>query len=359
MLGRSRRTAFGLTETPPGADTRPKAERALTERRCVIITDESSETGRPPTDGGISASASASLFAAFEEELALKSTLLDSMLDGVLAHTLDGLIVYVNAPACRIYGIAQEDFVNLAPWAWVREPMRSSIADRIGAIRRQGGLVFESFGLPDEAGEPMRTEVHARIVDTANHGEIVISVVRDISERHRAEQRMRHLAFHDILTGLPNRVTLEDRMRASLAESDRHGDIVGVIYVDLDDFKPVNDAHGHAIGDQVLCLVADRLVSGVREGDTVARLGGDEFVVLLPRVSTCDDLATIAAGVSDRICEPIVVEGHVVRVTASVGLACYELGEAPDELLTRADHAMYRAKQHGLKGWEEFSATLQ
>ncbi len=276
------------------------------------------------------------------------------MLDGVMAHTIDGLIVYVNAPACRIYGISQDDFVNLEPWGWVRAGMRSSVKDRLDAIRHNGGLVFESAGRSDETGEVLPTEVHARVIETPQHGEIVISVIRDISERHRAERRMRHLAFHDTLTGLPNRVTLEDRMRAALAESDRHGDNVGMVYIDLDDFKPVNDTHGHGIGDQVLCLVADRLVSGVREGDTVARLGGDEFVALFPRVAECEDLALIAAGLAQRISEPIVIEGHEIRVTASVGLACYEQGEAPDELLTRADHAMYRAKQSGLEGWDEF-----
>lgn len=202
----------------------------------------------------------------------------------------------------------------------------------------------------------MFTEVHAQICTTHSHGDIVVSVVHDVTERILAEERIHHMAFHDTLTGLPNRQLLLERMQHALASSDRHGDYVGVVFIDLDDFKPVNDTLGHATGDEVLKIVAERLESCTRDCDTVARMGGDEFLALFPRLDTPEDLATIAASLAGCVDVPIQVRGHQVTVTASLGLALYVPGEATDELITRADHAMYRAKQDGVSGWEEYLA---
>ena len=204
----------------------------------------------------------------------------------------------------------------------------------------------------------MFTEIHAQMCSSVRHGEIVVSAIYDSTDRVIADERVRHMALHDELTGLPNRGLLQERMRQALANADRHGDIVGVVYADLDDFKPVNDTFGHTIGDEVLKIVADRLRSCMRESDTVARVGGDEFVALFPRLDSADDLGTVAASISGCIDVPIQIKGHQVTVTTSVGLAVYREGEATDELITRADHAMYRAKQDGVSGWEEYLAEL-
>jgi diguanylate cyclase (GGDEF)-like protein len=186
---------------------------------------------------------------------------------------------------------------------------------------------------------------------------MIVSIVRDVTERVLANERIRFLAFHDRLTGLANRMKLEDDLRLALAAADRHDDLVGVIFLDLDDFKPINDELGHAVGDFVLKEVADRLRSCVREGDTVARLGGDEFLVVVARLGTREDLAAVARKLEETVELPIPVEGHGdARVTASAGLAVYDHGEAAEDLMNRADHAMYRAKQAGVSGWEAFLA---
>jgi diguanylate cyclase (GGDEF)-like protein/PAS domain S-box-containing protein len=291
-----------------------------------------------------------------EDELDFHATLLDAISDGILAHTLDGHIIYVNDAACAIYGYCRDDFERLGPWGWVSEDAHQLIQTRIAEIRKPGGIVFPAFGPPHEDGSPMHTEVHAQLCDTLRHGQIAVSVVHDVTDRVVAEEKIRHLAFHDTLTGLPNRVLLQERMRLALASADRHGDIVGVVYIDLDDFKPVNDRLGHAIGDEVLVIIAERLRSCTRDEDTVARMGGDEFIALLPRLESSHDLAAIAASIANCIDSPIPVCGDRVTVTASVGLALYLHGEATDELITRADHAMYRAKQDGVSGWEEYLA---
>jgi diguanylate cyclase (GGDEF)-like protein/PAS domain S-box-containing protein len=300
-------------------------------------------------------SATASLMEC-QEKLDFHMSVLDAISEGVLVHSIDGHIIYVNEAACRIYGYCRDEFENLDPWGWVSERDHEKIPGRIAEVRKPGGAVFAGYGPPHEDGSAMHTQVYAQTCNTFRHGEIIVSVVHDTTERILAEKRIRHMALHDPLTGLPNRGLLQERMQQALANADRHGDIVGVVYLDLDDFKPVNDTLGHAMGDEVLRIVSARLKSCMRESDTVARVGGDEFVALFPRLDSAEDLANIASSIAGCIDVPIPVSGHQVTVTASVGLAVYTEGEATDELINRADHAMYRAKQEGLSGWEEFRA---
>lgn len=288
------------------------------------------------------------------ERLDLHSSLLEAIGDGILAHTLEGHIVYVNAAACEIYGICEADFGQVGAWEWLPRHARDALPERLAQIQELGTVAFPSFGQPHDDGSPTFTEVHAHRCATVAYGDIIVSVVHDVTERVLAEKAIRHMAFHDTLTGLPNRQLLLERMQQALSNSDRHGDLVGVVFIDLDDFKPVNDTLGHAMGDEVLKIVSARLKSCMRESDTVARVGGDEFVALFPRLECADDLANIAASIAGCIDVPIQVNGHQVTVTASVGLAVYAEGEATDELIDRADRAMYRAKQDGLSGWDEY-----
>jgi diguanylate cyclase (GGDEF)-like protein/PAS domain S-box-containing protein len=288
----------------------------------------------------------------YGKELALKSQLLDSTRDGIVAHTLDGHLVYCNEAAYEQLGYTREHFDEIGPWGWAAPDARELAPERTKALRERGALMFPSTAI-DSDGNLVHTEVHARLVETA-YGELAVSVIRDVSDRYEAEMTMRHLAFHDRLTDLPNRAKLEDDLRHALSDADRYRDIFGVVYVDLDDFKPVNDAYGHAVGDRVLLEVARRMRASIREGDTVARLGGDEFVVLALRLRAAADLAAIGRKLQESLCESMRVEDRDIRVTASVGLALHEPGESAEDLLARADHAMYRAKQVDLPGWRAF-----
>lgn len=314
------------------------------------MSDSAPREGESRSD----ALADPSLFEVCQEELQLKSTLLDSMLDAVVAHTSQGQIVYVNEPACRMFGFTKAQFETLRPWGWVREPMIATIDEHLAQIRDEGALVFESLGPPLVDGGPMHTEIHARMVEVPPHGELMISVIRDISDRYAVAERMRYLAFHDQLTGLPNRSHFEERLQIALAGADRHDDVVGVVFLDLDHFKPINDSLGHSCGDRVLRVVADRLRACVRDSDVVARMGGDEFIGLFSRLGGREDLASIAQSLVECVSAPMSIDGIELRLGASVGLAIYHRGEATDELITRADHAMYRAKLNDGQGWEEF-----
>lgn len=175
----------------------------------------------------------------------------------------------------------------------------------------------------------------------------MVSVVRDITDRKTDEERLVFLAFHDSLTGLPNRAALEDRLRTAIADSRRHNDLLALAYIDLDHFKPINDLLGHALGDRLLVAVAERLRAAVRRTDIVARLGGDEFAVLQTGLRD-PDAGEAARKLLHTVGQPFVLDGKMVSVTASIGIAIYPLdGDLPQELLNKADSAMYRAKSQG------------
>jgi diguanylate cyclase (GGDEF)-like protein len=167
-----------------------------------------------------------------------------------------------------------------------------------------------------------------------------------------------HQAFHDPLTGLPNRSMLLDRLENALARTKRNGKQIAIIFCDLDNFKVVNDTFGHEAGDQLLVNVAERLQSTLRPGDTSARIGGDEFVVLLEDLDRIDDAESVAARIIEQMALPFLLEGHELFVSASIGakLSTSSL-DRPDDLLRDADIAMYRAKANGKARYEVFDGT--
>lgn len=182
----------------------------------------------------------------------------------------------------------------------------------------------------------------------------------DITEHKRAEERLEHLAYHDILTGLPNRQLLCDRLENAVALAERHGHHLGLIFLDIDNFKSVNDSHGHAAGDSLLRRVAERLHRTVRRSDTVGRLGGDEFLILLPELAHTDDVALIAEKIVRVMMLPFMVNGSAVAGTCSVGTVVYPLdGKTPDELLVCADEALYRAKALGGSQHQAYASESQ
>ncbi len=175
-----------------------------------------------------------------------------------------------------------------------------------------------------------------------------VAVYADISDLKSTQQYLEKLANYDTLTGLPNRMLLADRLRQAIAHARRQEQLLAVCFLDLDGFKPVNDRHGHGVGDQLLVQVAGRLRQAVRADDTVARLGGDEFVLLLSDLSTVEECERALERIIADLSAPYAVGAHTLTVSASIGVAIYPFDDAePDMLLRLADHAMYRAKQDG------------
>ncbi|MFH5182188.1 diguanylate cyclase domain-containing protein [Paenibacillus sp. TAB 01] len=173
-------------------------------------------------------------------------------------------------------------------------------------------------------------------------------VVRDISRQKLQEERLTHMAYYDPLTGLPNRRLFEDRYSQALMAAKRYQHRVALLYLDLDDFKQINDGFGHAAGDDLLRTVSSRLAHCVRDPDTVSRLGGDEFVILLQQFEHRDDIRKVAMRVIDSLNQPYFLHNRSISITCSIGAAEYpQDGSDKEALLQYADAAMYQAKQHG------------
>ncbi|WP_051620283.1 sensor domain-containing diguanylate cyclase [Paenibacillus sp. UNC451MF] len=173
-------------------------------------------------------------------------------------------------------------------------------------------------------------------------------IARDIHKYKVMEKELTQLAYYDVLTGLPNRRLFQDRYTQSLLHAKRYKSQLTVLYMDLDDFKSINDQYGHAVGDELLCKVASRLAHCVRDPDTICRLGGDEFVILLQQCATKQDIANIANRIHQAINQRFYIQQHEIFITCSMGAAMFpQDGFDESTLLHRADAAMYQAKQQG------------
>jgi len=199
----------------------------------------------------------------------------------------------------------------------------------------------------------------APLFDETGRPRGAIGASLDITERKRAEEQIKSLAYHDALTGLPNRRLFQDRLSVAVAQAHRNSQHLAVLFLDLDRFKAVNDSLGHAAGDRLIQDVAERLRTCLREGDTVARLGGDEFTLLLPGVAQVVDAARVAEKVLDALRVPFLIEDRELFATASIGISFYpEDGREADTLVKNADAAMYRAKQQGRDNYQICAPAL-
>ena len=185
------------------------------------------------------------------------------------------------------------------------------------------------------------------------------SSVEDITDYKQARDRIDHMAFHDALTNLPNRELLRDRLEHAISLAHRNQNLVGVMFLDVDRFKIINDSLGHSVGDQLLRKIADRLTSTVREADTVARFGGDEFIVIAEGISDRHQLEKLAKGIIERMAEPFRVGAHELFVTTSIGIALISDDSAnADALIAQADIAMYSAKDSGRNNFQFHSLDM-
>lgn len=284
-----------------------------------------------------------------QETLAKLANAVEQAADSIFITDRNGVIEFVNPAFERLTGYSKEEVVG-----------------RKGNILRSGQLAEEFYATLWKtilAGRPFRGEFVNRRKDGTlfyeektitpvlnEHGQIThfVSVGRDIGERKRAEETIRRLAYQDPLTGLANRTLFEDRLRVALAQGRRKKQMVGLIFMDLDGFKRVNDSATHAVGDRLLRAAARRLAGLVREGDTVARLGGDEFALLLPGMDGLGDVTAVAERILATFREPWRVGALEFHVTASLGIAIFpDHGGDAQTILRNADIAMYQAKDGG------------
>jgi diguanylate cyclase (GGDEF)-like protein len=200
---------------------------------------------------------------------------------------------------------------------------------------------------------------HSCLLDEQGRIVSILSFVQDVSSRIQAEERLQYLATRDALTGLPNRLLLQERLAQAIAQAKRNGRHVGVLYIDLDRFKNVNDTLGHRIGDELLKQVTKSLSGALRETDLLARLGGDEFMVIVEDFDDAAVLNRVAQKLQDAIAQPFQIEEHDIYVTSSIGISIYpDDSDDPEGLLKHADVAMYRSKELGRNTYQFFDADL-
>jgi diguanylate cyclase (GGDEF)-like protein/PAS domain S-box-containing protein len=272
--------------------------------------------------------------------------LFERNLAGVYVATEDGTVVDCNDACARLLAFgSREQFLEYGRIDHIHPHQRDSILRR---LRETGTVANEEVELRGREGEVVWALENVRRVDaTGSRPAVLEGILLDISDRKRAEEEIAFKAYHDPLTGLPNRALFLDRLEIALAQAERSQSPVAVLFLDLDDMKAINDTFGHRMGDQVLQAVGERLVRALRHGDTVARVGGDEFLILLANVDSKEAEAT-AKKLLTKLSEPLLVERDELYLTTSVGVALYPVdGRDAETLIRNADGAMYRVKEAG------------
>ncbi len=296
------------------------------------------------------------ILAISNHHLRLAATAFANTFEAIMITNADNLIESVNPAFTMMTGFSAHEVLGKKPSILASgrhdsqfyQAMRDQLAKsghwqgEVWNRRRNGEIYVEWLNIN---------------VVTNSCGEICnyVAVFSDITKRKAAEDRMHFLAHHDALTGLPNRALFTDRLIRGIAQSKRNDKNLSVIFLDLNDFKKVNDTLGHHAGDQMLKIVAQRLTTCVRASDTVARLGGDEFVVLLEEIGSRDDVCRIAEKIVESLSKEMTIEGYEIQIATSIGVSLYpEHGDHADLLLQNSDAAMYRAKALGANTFHFF-----
>jgi diguanylate cyclase (GGDEF)-like protein/PAS domain S-box-containing protein len=292
-----------------------------------------------------------------EDNIRMLKVAVDCLPIGITLSDLTGKIIYSNPAEAEIHGYTPEELIGkevgqFAPQGH-RKPFSPDLLNQSGMLKR------ESINIRKNCEEfPVQlTSIAVRNTDGRCLG--IVTTCEDITARKEAEKKIHRLAYFDPLTGLPNRGMFQDRLRQALALAHREDRKVCLVFLDLDNFKDVNDTYGHDFGDKMLRDVAGRLAGSMRESDTLARLGGDEFVVILTSVTTRESTATAVQRLLSLFTKPFEIDSRKIYSSASIGIALYpDDGLDTESLLKCADTAMYHAKNEGKSQYRFFSAEM-
>ena len=313
-----------------------------------------------PDDGSIWVFADISERKQAEERLRLSATVLEHIADGVMVLDVEGRIIAVNPAFTAITGYAEHEAVGLQSTLtrgtsndqgfyaalWRDLDANGFWQGEIWDTRKSGEAYLEWLTVSAVRGD----------ADAVSH---YVCVFSDITQSKKAQAQLDHLAHHDSLTALPNRLLYQDRLQHALVRAARSGGQLAVLFIDLDRFKNVNDTLGHHVGDELLKQAATQLAGCLREGDTLARLGGDEFIVLLEDIDGATGAAIVAAKLVAMFEQPFTVSGYELFVTGSVGIALFpQDGQDMHLLIRNADVAMYQAKARGRNGYQFYAPSM-
>lgn len=296
------------------------------------------------------------LFESEQRYRSLYSSMKEGMLIGELVYSgagypIDYVIVDLNQACAKMVEANLDEMIGARASTWYEDGVITNLQ------------VIESVvktGIPQDY--ELRLDQLAKVFHVSlsrpDKGQFA-AIINDVTDSKKAQKEIERLAYYDTLTGLPNRVLIKDRLQQAMAQADRSSGLVGVLALDLDHFKKINDSLGVGCGDQMLKKVADRLNSHLRQGDSVARMGGDEFVVVLSNIKTQNDIAAAAGKVLDLLCESVSIDDHHLVCTGSLGIAMYPTdADEVDLLLKNADTAMYQAKETGRNLYQFYSPDM-
>jgi len=275
--------------------------------------------------------------------------LFDLTSDAVVMIGLDWKILSANAQSLSLLGYTEDEFVGMEVNRWEDFEDPDQMENRrIQILAGKELPVFEEV-LIKKGGGRINVEVRLTLVrDNDDHPHHIQCIIRDVTARKEYEKKLKHQALHDPLTNLPNRILFETRYQLAHSPDEEDQSLVAVLFVDLDNFKMVNDDFGHGVGDQVLMKLGDRMQSSLRESDTVARLGGDEFVIILEDIRDKDDVKKIARKIQQSISQPMLFDGQQIHITASIGINISEKSKLSEtDLVKTSDTAMYQVKEDG------------
>ncbi len=287
-------------------------------------------------------------------------TILENIEDGYYEVDIKGRFTFFNEPCRKIFGYTREELTGMS----YRQFMDTSNSAKLIKL---GGIVYRT-GKPDRSSdfEIIGKEGFKRHIEMSLSLMLDVSgkpigfrgIVRDIDERKKAETTILHMAYHDALTGLPNRLLFNDRLNVAMSVAERKKKKFAVMMLDLDGFKLINDSLGHDIGDLLLQNVGNRLRGHLRRSDTVARMGGDEFMLLLPEITERKDAELIARKIVDSFQRGFILNNQELKVTASIGIAIYPDGGVDfDTLKKNADIAMYEVKEKGRNNFKSYDSS--
>ncbi|BCR03724.1 GGDEF domain-containing protein [Desulfuromonas versatilis] len=284
---------------------------------------------------------------------------LDSANDLIFSATPEGRLLYANHSWKSALGFDPDTADNLNLLDIIHPTYKSKCQAAFGkaAAGQRVNVLEGSFIACDR--RPIDVEGNITCNPEDGDATVIWGICRDVTERKKAQEQLYHLAHHDMLTGLPNRLFFIDRLKHARAMARRGEKQVAVLFLDLDRFKIINDTLGHSVGDQLLQEAASRLLECVREVDTVARLGGDEFTVALCNVNGVEDVEQVAQKILKALSRPMALGGHELFITTSIGICLYpDHGEEPVELIKNADIAMYNAKTNGRNNYQFYDQAM-
>ncbi|RDE24433.1 EAL domain-containing protein [Motiliproteus coralliicola] len=296
-----------------------------------------------------------------EDQLRMNAAVFDTTAEGIMVTDAENRIKTVNPAFTRITGYGLDDVLGKSPQLLKSGRHEPAFYEQLwNSVRQQGHWSGEIWNKRKD-GTLFPEWLSISAIKGAN-GDIeeYVAVFTDITQHKENEEQIRYQANYDALTGLPNRTLLSDRLKQAIASAKREQWMLGILFLDLDHFKVVNDTFGHAVGDELLQLVAARIKACLRESDTIARFGGDEFVILLQDIAETDSVAQVATYIIDQITRGFSLNGREISIGASIGITIYPDDAAnADTLLQNADMAMYQAKERGRSTYQFFTLSMQ